>query len=106
MKKPDTGVIVASLLCTLLVGGGAFLELSLLGQADMASNPKPSPRAAQTTEAEAEDGFPDIDWDWWKKENPDVIGWVTVPGTGIDLPICQARDEDPTFYLAHDAYGS
>ena len=70
MKKPDTGVIVASLLCTLLVGGGAFLGLSLLGQADIASNPKPSPRAAQTAEAEAEDGFPDVDWDWWKKENP------------------------------------
>ena len=106
MKKPDTGAIVASLLCTLLVGGGAFLGLSLFGQADMASNPKPSPRAAQTVEAEAEDDFPDVDWDWWKKENPDVIGWVTVPGAGIDLPICQARDEDPTFYLAHDAYGS
>ena len=106
MKKPDTGAIVASLLCTLLVGGGAFLGLSLFGQADMASNPKPSPRAVQTAEAEAEDDFPDVDWDWWKKENPDVIGWVTVPGAGIDLPICQARDEDPTFYLAHDAYGS
>ena len=106
MKKTDTGAIVASLLCTLLVGGGAFLGLSLLGQADMASNPKPSPRAAQTAEAEAEDGFPEVDWDWWKNENPDVIGWITVPGTGIDLPICQARNEDPTFYLAHDVYGN
>ena len=35
--------------------------------------------------------------------NPDVTGWLTVPGTNIDLPIMQADDND--YYLSHDLYG-
>lgn len=34
-------------------------------------------------------------------ENPDVVGWVSVYGCGIDYPICQS--EDVTYYLDHDA---
>lgn len=52
-----------------------------------------------------EDGFPDIDWEYWRSVNPDVIGWVTVPGTDIDQPIVQASTSDPTYYLHHDVYG-
>ena len=35
--------------------------------------------------------------------NPDVTGWLTIPGTNIDLPIMQADDND--YYLSHDLYG-
>lgn len=35
--------------------------------------------------------------------NPDVKGWLTIPGTNIDLPIMQAEDND--YYLSHDLYG-
>lgn len=35
--------------------------------------------------------------------NPDVKGWLTIPGTNIDLPIMQAQDND--YYLSHDLYG-
>lgn len=34
-------------------------------------------------------------------ENPDCIGWVTVPGTPIDFPVMQSKAE-PEFYLKHD----
>lgn len=44
-------------------------------------------------------GFPEVDWDYWKSVNPDVIGWVTVPGTNIDSPIVQAHSDDPEYYL-------
>ncbi len=50
----------------------------------------------------SEDGFPVVDWDYWQEVNPDVIGWVTVPGTAVDCPIVQATADDPDYYLTHD----
>lgn len=45
-----------------------------------------------------------IDWAYWTSVNPDVIGWIEVPGTSIDGPIVQAPVEDPEYYLKHDVY--
>ncbi len=35
--------------------------------------------------------------------NPDLVGWITIPGTVIDYPIVQTDDSE--FYLDHDFYG-
>lgn len=43
--------------------------------------------------------FPEIDWEGLRLANPDIVGWVKVPGTNIDAPICQARPDDPERYL-------
>ena len=76
----------------------------------------PAPRAAEASrnasaeiphsKASDEDGpaFPVVDWSFLKSINPDVIGWITVPGTNIDLPVLRAPEEDPDFYLTHDFY--
>lgn len=53
-----------------------------------------------------DDGFPDVDWEAWAEVNPDVVGWITVPGTEIDYPIAQAPADDPDHYLDHDVYGN
>ncbi len=37
-----------------------------------------------------------------QKVNPDIVGWIKVPNTIIDLPILQANAKDPEFYLDHD----
>lgn len=37
--------------------------------------------------------------------NPEVRGWLTVYGTNIDYPVCQATDETWEKYLTHDAKG-
>lgn len=37
-------------------------------------------------------------------ENPDCVGWVTIPDTGIDYPIMWTPD-DPEHYLRRDFYG-
>lgn len=34
--------------------------------------------------------------------NPDVCGWITVPGTAVDYPILQSSDQPEDFYLDHD----
>ena len=34
-----------------------------------------------------------------RKTNPDVVGWIRIPGTTIDYPVMQGADND--FYLNH-----
>ena len=34
------------------------------------------------------------------EQNPDFVGWLTVPGTPIDLPVVYCEDNE--FYLSHD----
>ncbi len=36
--------------------------------------------------------------------NADIAGWLTIPGTDINLPVMQADDND--YYLSHDLYGN
>ena len=70
-------------------------------------DPNPAGAAKQQDGAEAvDDGFPPVDWGYWLSANPDIVGWVTVPGTGIDYPVVQGSTDDPTHYLYHDAYGN
>ena len=65
------------------------------------------PQARPGAEHESDsDGFPKVDWAAWHDINPDVVGWITIPGASIDLPIVQAHPEDPQFYLTHDVYGN
>lgn len=37
-------------------------------------------------------------------ENPDCVGWVTIPDTGIDYPVMHTPN-DPEHYLRRDFYG-
>ena len=92
--------LASSLILVLL---GLALGLALMGLSETASHVDPSPVA--DVKQEEKDPFPVVDWDYWQDKDPDVIGWITVPGTGIDLPICQAPSSDPTYYLSHDVYG-
>ena len=62
-------------------------------------------RPDPTAQAQAEtDGFPHVDWSYWKQVNPDTIGWITVPGTLIDYPVLKAPKDDPDYYLHHDVH--
>lgn len=85
-----------------LLAAAIVLLAGFQGMTDRAVSPSPSPGSDE--EAADQDGFPDVDWGYWKDVNPDIVGWVTVPGTGIDYPILQASESDPDFYLHHDAY--
>lgn len=41
-----------------------------------------------------------------QKYNPDIMGWITVPGTNIDYPVVQALDsERQSYYLTHNIDG-
>lgn len=102
MQRKTKGRIAGGLALVVLLLAG--LIVFALMQMDADGNPSPSPNSKDKKAKVDKDGFPDVDWDYWKKVNPDVIGWVTVPGTNIDSPIVQAHKSDPEYYLHHDVY--
>ena len=89
---------------TALVGAAA-LGLWLFSIHDRAADVDPSPISADASGSDAaSDGAPTVDWEFWLSVNPDIVAWVSVPGTDIDYPVVQASADDPTFYLDHDVY--
>jgi sortase B len=36
--------------------------------------------------------------------NPDLVGWISIPGTNINYPVVQSSPENRDFYLSHDFY--
>ncbi len=44
-----------------------------------------------------------INFPYLKELNPDVVGWITIPGTTVDYPIVQGPDND--YYLRRNVYG-
>lgn len=99
-RKPASAKIAFALsaLCALTLAGSlAFFALCH----ERAAAPAPSPTVPTNHDDE---GFPQVDWDYWTRINPDVIGWITVPHTPINYPVVQAPAHDPTYYLTHDVY--
>ena len=58
-------------------------------------------KQAQTKQAQTKQTV--IDFDALKKINPDVVSWITIPGTNIDYPLLQGKDNNQ--YLHKDMEG-
>lgn len=94
------GLPALGFLVSALAIAAALLFLASLHRDAACTAPSPS------LEVEEEgDGFPAVDWDYWLSVNPDVVGWITIPGTPVDYPIVQAPASDPQCYLSHDVFG-
>ena len=76
-------------------------------------SPKPvpgeaSPEAASPTEEPAgKESCPAmVDLTALQEQYPDVKGWLTIPGTGIDYPVLQGSQAEPEYYLRKDYQGT
>lgn len=53
-----------------------------------------------------ERGCTELDWRALAQVNPEIVGWITVSGTSIDLPVALPSKNRPRdWYLDHDAWG-
>lgn len=87
-------VLIALGAVLLLVAGGIFIGTLLrYGQA------RDSYREleAYTVESDLGDGVPSVDFDALASINPDVVGWIYIPGTPVNYPVVQT--DDNTTYL-------
>ncbi len=99
--KPVTAIAALALSAAMLAGA---LGVAWMVEHERAeASPQPSPLSDGSGD---DDGFPFVDWAYWRDTNPAVIGWVTIPGTSIDHPIVQGPVEDPDYYLDHDVHGN
>lgn len=57
-----------------------------------------APVSSQTSEPDTTHGLKAL-----IAQNADTKGWITIPGTNIDYPVVQAKDNEK--YLKHDFYG-
>lgn len=113
-KRHAARWLVAGLVLLALCGGmAAFLASAGVSASSVVPNPRGQPGGAATAAEEKADPSADtgeapdaVDWGYWRSANPDIIGWVSVDGTAIDYAVAQAPDDDPTYYLDHDAYRS
>lgn len=103
MKKRTKSRIAFGVSAVLLLTAAAMVAFLLTCRHAAQTPPSPDEPERQAVPA---DGFPDVDWAYWQGVNPDVIGWLTVPGTTIDSPILQAHGSAPDYYLKHDVYGN
>lgn len=94
--------VVAAIGIAVAVAAVACLAALLMMQGKAAS-PDPSPEAA---EEEAVSRWPEVDWTYWQVVNPDIVGWISIPGTSVSQPVVQAPADDPNRYLTHDVYGN
>ena len=72
----------------------AFEQVAALVIADSAPEQSKSKEAVQE-EVTAFDKYADV-----YVQNSDLVGWVSIPGTRIDYPVMQTKD-NPDFYLKH-----
>lgn len=101
---------IAIALAAVLAATGIAVLATMARMTIQATGLDPDPAGAakqQRDETEAVDGgFPSVDWGYWLSANPDIVGWITVPGTGIDCPVMQGSADDPDHYLRYDARGN
>lgn len=64
---------------------------------------KTSRKKQNETSVKNDPGNISINWRNLKKKNPDIIAWIYIPGTKINYPVLQGKDN--SYYLTHDLYG-
>lgn len=113
MKKRGLAILIAALgvLCGALLLQGNSTPVTAEPSPSSTVEATPSPAPAETPEPassqpETEDPYVSpIDFASLQAQNPDIYGWLRIPGTEFDFPLVQ-RQGDDSFYLTHDSDGN
>ena len=60
---------------------------------------------AHATDATPQGDAAGIDWGLLSAQNPDLVAWLQVSNTSVDVPVVQPSAEDPDRYLYLDFWG-
>lgn len=107
-KQTKTKYRIASIICALAFV--VFVLLCFVGvDKKTESINKPfepvNPGSSQTEQTTSTAVYiSPIDFDDLQKKNPDIYGWLQIPGTDISYAVLQSQKDD-TFYLDHNELG-
>lgn len=73
--------------------GGMWAYAQLQYRAQDETNAKLATFATVSDDPAAPEG-PQVDWAALKAVNPDVVGWVQIPGTVVNYPVYQGKDNE------------
>ncbi len=99
MEKKNNAVIkkvIIAVLAVIFVVGAVFLvKFFIDGKNNDDPSTNPSTESTETTEPERRP-----DYSEYVAQNPETVGWITIPGTNIDFPVVQSVDNE--YYLTHN----
>ena len=115
MKSNKKLLVIGGIALLLVIGGvGGFLAFNQKGGEETAKNTETVepeegylPNAKDSYDKAKADNVKDadelfdveIDFEGLKQTNPDVVGWIKIPGTNIDYPVLQSKEEEDNYYL-------
>lgn len=107
MKKTVWTVIGVAAFCVsgllmFIVGKTYFQKEEAQKQYEHIKQTKTSVKKETVTETEKKKLDIPVDFEELQKMNPDIYGWITLPGTDIDYPVVQSST-DNSYYLDHSA---
>ena len=103
-KKAKSGGKARNIFSTLLIVVGIALlpvagSMYFRNEQNYREIDEANERIAQYAKLAADDGPPTVDWKALKAVNPDVVGWIQVPGTVVNYPVFQSAHNE--YYLHH-----
>lgn len=112
MKSNKKILIISGIVLLLVLGGvGGFLTFNKKGNDSDVETAEPEEgyladakdsydKAKADNVKDADELFDvEIDFEGLKQTNPDVVGWIKIPGTNIDYPVLQSKEEEDNYYL-------
>ena len=103
----STILIVVGIL--LMLAGGIYYGYSQWCYYDQSQNNSKLaqfatiPNAQTDSDGDETNGAPEVDWAGLKAINPEVVGWLQMPGTPVNYPVYHTDNNDR--YLRHNAEG-
>lgn len=98
MEKKNNAVVkkvIIAVVAVVLLVAAIFLTKTFIDNKNESSNGDvPSSSQTQTTEPVAKP-----DYSEYVEQNPETVGWITIPGTQINFPVVQSVDNE--YYLSH-----